>query len=174
VLQRLYERWAVRENVRLGNHVHVGFGSVVWAPHSLRVGNDVYIGKRCTIQCDGEIGSGVLIGNAVGLVGKLDHDYKAVGMPASLAPWIGSPGRRERSDDTRLVVGDDVWIGYGAIVLTGVTVGRGAIVAAGAVVTQDVEPYAIVAGNPARSVGVRFGPDEVLEHERLLFDARSW
>jgi len=173
-LQRLYQRWAVRANVSLGDHVHIGLGSVVWAPHSLRVGSDVYIGKHCTIQCDGEIGNGVLVANSVGLVGKLDHDYRAVGIPATFAPWIGSPTRRSATDDPPLVIGNDVWIGYGAIVVSGVTVGRGAIVAAGAVVTHDVDPYSIVAGNPARPVGVRFGPDEAAEHERLLLRERGW
>ncbi|MDQ7799461.1 MAG: DapH/DapD/GlmU-related protein [Candidatus Edwardsbacteria bacterium] len=50
------------------------------------------------------------------------------------------------------VIEDDVWIGAQAIILPGVRIGRGAIVAAGAVVTKDVEPYAIVGGNPARLI----------------------
>lgn len=48
---------------------------------------------------------------------------------------------------------DDVWIGFNAAILKGVTVGRGAVVGAGAVVTKDVPPYAVVVGNPARQVG---------------------
>lgn len=56
------------------------------------------------------------------------------------------------------VVGNDVWIGRGAKILGGVTIGDGAIVAAYAVVTKDVEPYAIVAGNPAQHRRYRFGP----------------
>lgn len=55
-----------------------------------------------------------------------------------------------------IVVGDDVWIGENAIVCSGVTIGQGAIVAAGAVVTKDVEPYAIVGGNPAKVIKFRF------------------
>jgi len=54
-----------------------------------------------------------------------------------------------------VLIGDRVWIGYRAIVLPGVTIGEGAVVGAGAVVTRDVEPYAIVAGNPARKIGSR-------------------
>lgn len=54
-----------------------------------------------------------------------------------------------------IVIGDDVWIGAQAVVLAGVSIGRGAIVAAGAVVNQDVEPYAIVGGVPARKLGER-------------------
>ena len=54
-----------------------------------------------------------------------------------------------------VVIGDRVWIGYRAIVLPGVTIGEGAVVGAGAVVTKNVGPYAIVAGNPARKIGER-------------------
>ncbi len=63
------------------------------------------------------------------------------------------------------VVGNDVWIGYGATIMPGVTIGDGAIVAAQAVVAADVRPYAVVAGNPAREVKRRFddaGIDELL------------
>lgn len=55
-----------------------------------------------------------------------------------------------------IVVGDDVWFGEKAIICSGVTVGQGAIVAAGAIVTKDVEPYAIVGGNPAKLLKYRF------------------
>lgn len=53
-------------------------------------------------------------------------------------------------------MGDDVWIGENAIVCSGVTIGQGAIVAAGAIVTKDIEPYAIVGGNPAKVIKYRF------------------
>jgi maltose O-acetyltransferase len=54
-----------------------------------------------------------------------------------------------------VVIGDRVWIGYRAIVLPGVQIAEGAVVGAGAVVTRNVEPYTIVAGNPARKIGER-------------------
>lgn len=54
-----------------------------------------------------------------------------------------------------ITIGDYVWIGVNATILKGVTIGEGAVVAAGAVVTKDVEPYAIVAGVPARKIGER-------------------
>lgn len=54
-----------------------------------------------------------------------------------------------------VIIANHVWIAYRAIILPGVTIGEGAVVAAGAVVTKDVEPYTIVAGSPARKVGVR-------------------
>jgi hypothetical protein len=56
----------------------------------------------------------------------------------------------------RVTIGHDVWIGHGAIVLPGRRIGTGAVIAAGAIVTKDVEPYTIVAGNPARVIRPRF------------------
>jgi virginiamycin A acetyltransferase len=85
-------------------------------------------------------------------------------------PWddtmdlvMGSAGRGDTT------VGNDVWIGYRALVLPGVTIGDGAVVASASVVTADVPPYAVVAGNPARVIRMRFEDDDV---ERLL--RASW
>ncbi len=163
--QLVYRRYAVRANVSIGRGVHLGLGTVLWAPKALTIGDNVYIGKGCTIECDGTMGSGVLIGNRVGIVGRKDHDMHAIGIPIRRAPWVGDPDG-PRNDPVE--IGDDVWIGYGAVVLSGVTVGRGAVVAAGAVVTTDVPPYGIVAGNPAELVGVRFSEDERCVHEDRL------
>jgi virginiamycin A acetyltransferase len=72
---------------------------------------------------------------------------------------MGAPSR----GDT--VVGNDVWLGYRALVLPGVTIGHGAIVAAASVVATDIPPYAIVGGNPARVIRRRYDDEDV---ERLL------
>lgn len=87
---------------------------------------------------------------------------------------------------SRVTIGNDVWIGHGAIILPGTRIGTGAVVAAGAIVTKDVGDYEIVAGNPARVIRRRFSADiaaHLLEiawwdwsHERLqaaLHDFRS-
>jgi len=60
-----------------------------------------------------------------------------------------------------IVVGNDVWIGYEAVILQGVTIGDGAIIGARAVVTKDVEPYTIVGGVPAKPIKRRFSPETV-------------
>ena len=70
--------------------------------------------------------------------------------------------------DTR--IGNDVWIGREATIMPGVSIGDGAVVAARAVVTRDVEPYAIVGGNPASLIRMRFSPQQV----HMLLQARWW
>lgn len=170
VLQWAHRRLAVGSTVTLASDVHIGFGSVLWAPRLLTVDAGTYIGRNCTIMCDGRIGRWVSIGNGVGFVGRYDHDFTAIGFPLRRAPWIGDADYRGPGRGLEVVIGDDVWVGFGAIILTGVTVGRGAIVAAGTVVTHDVAPYSIVAGNPARGVGQRFTADVAARHELMLRD----
>ena len=60
-----------------------------------------------------------------------------------------------------VVIGNDVWIGYRAIILSGVTIGDGAVIAAGAVVTKDVPAYGIVGGNPAKLIKKRFDDETI-------------
>lgn len=66
-----------------------------------------------------------------------------------------------------LSIGHDTWIGHGAIVMPGLTIGNGAVIGAGSVVTKDVEPWTIVAGNPARVIRRRFTPEVAEAMERI-------
>jgi acetyltransferase-like isoleucine patch superfamily enzyme len=69
-----------------------------------------------------------------------------------------------------ITIGNDVWIGQSVFVRGGTTIGDGAVIAAGSIVTRDVEPYSIVAGNPARHVRYRFEPPTI----SALLDVRWW
>jgi len=70
----------------------------------------------------------------------------------------------------RTVIGADVWIGQGAMIKAGVKIGVGAVVGAGAIVTKDVAPYVIAAGNPCRPIRLRF-PEDVIQR---LINSRWW
>lgn len=70
----------------------------------------------------------------------------------------------------KVTIGNDVWIGHGAIILQGVQVGDGSIIAAGSVVTKNIEPYTIVAGNPARPIKKRFSENIITE----LLELKWW
>jgi acetyltransferase-like isoleucine patch superfamily enzyme len=156
-----------------GLGLHVGAGTLMWAPDKLVIGDNVYIGKKVNIECNAEIGDFVLIANSVALVGRHDHDFRAIGYPVRFAPWVGSSRKISPWRHEKVVVEQDVWLGYGAIVLTGVRIGRGAIVAAGAVVTKDVEPYSIVSGVPAKVVGERFeSVADIERHEQAIANGR--
>ena len=68
-----------------------------------------------------------------------------------------------------VTIGNDVWIGHGAIVLAGVSIGNGAAIGAGAIVTKDVPPFAIVVGNPGRILRHRFAPEIIAELQRIAW-----
>lgn len=87
------------------------------------------------------------------------------------AEWPeGKDIRGHPSTKGDIIIGNDVWLGYGTIVLSGVTIGDGAVVAAGSVVTNNVQPYSIVGGNPARLIGKRFDDSTIAE----LLKIRWW
>lgn len=79
--------------------------------------------------------------------------------------WEHAMDGKQYPNKGDLIIGNDVWIGYNATIMAGVTIGDGAIIATNATVVKDVEPYSIVGGNPAMEIRKRFAPDII---ERLL------
>jgi len=140
----------------------------MWAKNSITVGDNFYIGKYSQIECDAEIGNNVLFANRVALIGRYDHNFTVPGVPIRLARSIRDKEYNWKGLNERIVIFDDVWVGYGSIILSGVKIGQGSIIAAGSVVTKDVEPYSIYAGNPARKIKERFNSEaEKDEHIRI-------
>ena len=161
------------KNIFIGKNSTFGRGTVFWAPNRINIGNNVYIGKYCTLQADMDIGNNIDIANNVGLVGKYDHDYSQIGVSIKDAPWIGDASYNFKGKNQKIIIEDDVWIGFGAIIFTGIIIHRGAIVAAGSVVTHNVPPYTIVGGNPARVLGQRFTEKEIKAHESVLYSKKG-
>jgi acetyltransferase-like isoleucine patch superfamily enzyme len=137
------------------------------ADGTLVMGNMSYYAPR-VVKFKGDTGR-VIIGNFASVAP--DADFYVGGLHRTewvslygLRTMLELPGAHEdgfthgRGD---IVVGSDTWVTAGCTVLSGVTIGDGAVVGTKAVVTKDVRPYAIVAGNPAREVGRRFSDEQI-------------
>jgi len=121
--------------------------SIIIQRGRLEIGDHVFIGRGCTIVAreSVEIGSHCLIAERVTI---RDQDHRIHGDPAI-------PIRSAGMESAPIKIGNDVWIGAGAVVLKGTTIGDGAVVAANAVVNRNVAENEIVGGVPARHIGMR-------------------
>lgn len=113
---------------------------------TIMIGDDVYLGFESTLSCADRItiGNHVMIAHFASIYDNNNHPIDPRARAANEP--IG------KEDIAPVVIEDNAWIGAHAIVLKGVTIGKGSVVAMGAVVTKDVPPMTVVAGNPARVV----------------------
>ncbi len=126
-----------------------------------RNGEGIYaeIGKFCSIAANVRI-------NALEHPMERLTTHKLSYRPNEYFRYLGVDGEfRARRQAKRVVIGNDVWIGHGAVITPGVTVGHGAVIGANAVVTRDVAPYTVVGGVPAKLIRKRFDDAAI---ERLL------
>ncbi|MEO7044802.1 MAG: DapH/DapD/GlmU-related protein [Ferruginibacter sp.] len=152
----------------IGKHVYIGRLVYLWAKHDITIGDNFYIGKFSQIECDAEIGNNVIFGNHVGLVGRYDHHYQQIGLPIRLASQIRDENYNWKGLNEKIIIEDDVWVGYGSIILSGVTICQGSIIAAGSVVTSNVQPFSIYGGVPAKKIKNRFENEaDLIEHLKL-------
>ena len=124
-------------------------------------GDRLVIGDFCSIACGAKF-----------LFTSANHTLRSLStypFPIFCEAWDTPASEITEAWDNRgdIVIGNDVWIGYEAVILSGVRIGDGAIVAARAVVTKDVEPYTIVGGVPAKPVRRRFAPETIRRLEQL-------
>ena len=136
------------ENLHIGRGVYIGHRAILKGYHDaeMHIGEGSWIGQQCFFHSAGglRIGANVGIGPAVRILTST-HAEAGRALPILHAPIERAP----------VAIEDDADIGVGAIVLPGVRIGRGAQIGAGSVVTSDVEPYAVVAGVPARKLRER-------------------
>ena len=124
------------------------------------INNDrLIIGKFCSIACGAKF-----------IFNSANHTLKSLStytFPLFFEEWDLLKSEVASAWDNKgdIIVGNDVWIGYDAVIMAGVTIGDGAIIGTRAVVTKDVEPYSIVGGVPAKEIRKRFAPDVI---ERLM------
>lgn len=156
-------------NYKIGKNFHAGARVRLWAKSHLEIGRNFYIGRDSQIETNCKIGDHVIFGNRVALVGRYDHNFQQLGVPIRLASQIRDADYSWKGLYETIIIEEDVWIGYGVIVMSGVKIGAGCIIAAGSVVTKDVEAYAVYGGNPAKKVKDRFSTlNEKNEHVELF------
>ena len=139
-------------NIYMGKGSYTGTNTII---------KNAEIGKYCSISWNVSIGG-------------LNHPYQNISMYTDY--WfkktfdvdIKKKGKEDTS--TKVVIGNDVWIGAGAIILNGVNIGSGCVIGAGSIVTKSIEPYSVVVGNPANQIKKRFS-DQVIE---LLMKLQWW
>ena len=131
------------------NNLRIGKRTYLNGLENISFKDNVYISTDSKILTSEKtkikIGNYVMIANNVMILGG-NHNISRTDIPMMLQ------GKGKEGD---IIIEDDVWIGAGSIILTGVTIGKGSVVAAGSVVTKDVAEYTIVGGNPAKFIKKR-------------------
>ena len=145
-----------RENCQIGDYCHIRGEILVTGNGSFKIGHHSFIGEGSRIwsQKSIQIGSYVLISHLVDIHDSNSHslDWRDRRSEAIYLFENGFPARNETFYSSPVIIEDDVWIGFKSSILKGVRIGRGAIVGACSVVTKDVPPYTLVAGNPAKII----------------------
>jgi acetyltransferase-like isoleucine patch superfamily enzyme len=141
VSMRLRARLLRAFGATVGEGVHIRGGLLVLERFGISIGNGAYIGDGCTFDCSAPIRVG-------------DHVFIAYGVTLVTGTHAIGPHECRAGEwlPRGITIGDGCWIGARAVILPGVHIGSGAVVGAGSVVTRDVAPDTVVAGNPARLI----------------------
>jgi len=157
---RLHEKVSFNDS-EIGRYSYVGPNSVL---------NKVVIGRFCSIGANVRVVYGTH--PTCGFISTSPIFYSQQGQCGET--WGASIGvyfnEYKLVNGKSMIIGNDVWIGEGALLLEGIRIGNGSIVAAGSVVVKDVEDFEIVGGNPAKHIRYRFGVDD----RKKIKDSQWW
>lgn len=146
--------------VKRNNNVTVGAGSIVEGSilfdkdnASISIGQNSFIGGSALVSAERiEIGNDVLIAWGCWVVDHNSHSVIWRQRSNDVKDWYHGKKDWTNISRAKIVIADKAWIGFNSIILKGVTIGEGSVIGAGSVVTKDVPPYTVVAGNPARVI----------------------
>ena len=148
---------------KIGKNFVRGKGAIIQKNESI-IGHNVYIGPYSYIGPKTIIGNFCMLSDNVNIIGR-DHNFDCAGIPIILA------GRPDKQPYT--ILEDDVWIGHGVTIMRGLKIGEGSIIGANSVVTKDIPPYTIYAGNPAKFLRFRFTDTDINIHKNFLKRTRE-
>lgn len=132
---------------KAGKGINIEHGAFFGSGGGIEIGDFSGLGLNCRVSGPLTIGHNVMMGPDV-MIYTQNHNFSDTSIPMI---------KQGNTEKKKVTIGNDVWIAARVIILPGVTVGDGAVIGAGAVVTKDVPPYAIVAGNPAKVIKYRKG-----------------
>lgn len=133
------------------HHIHIGNNSTIFGYFKfISVKGCLYVGDNLIA--------------AQGLTVVTDNHVRNVG---TLIKDMSNVEKNTKFSD--VIIEDDVWLGSNVTILPGVTIGRGAFVGAGAVIRKTIPPYSVVIGNPQQIIGFNLSPEEIVEHEKVLY-----
>lgn len=142
-------------NSKIGRHSYVGYDSEVIS---------------CDIGAFCSIASGLVVGGAKHPLGWVSTSPAFYNTESGNRSHLGNLSIDRTA---RTTIGNDVWIGSRATIMQGVTIGNGAVIGAGAIVTKDVDPYAIVAGCPAKIIRYRFDKEVIVQLQKTEWWLKS-
>ena len=159
---RSFIRFKIRQPwIRTNGMTRIHSSVSLSSPHKqISFGHHVQLGPHCHISADIQFGNYVLCAAYVSFIGKNEHRFDIPGSTVWNSP---------RGIDKPTIIGNDVWIGHGSIIIGGVNIGDGCVIAAGSVVTKDIPAFCIVGGNPAKIIKKRFESEaEATIHAKYL------
>jgi acetyltransferase-like isoleucine patch superfamily enzyme len=137
--------------LRKGTNLIIGPNSYLYPTKHIIIGNNVFIGRNVTISTSSSgrspisLGHDIMLAERVMIIGG-NHDFSRVDIP------INKQGEGKQG---AILLEDDVWVGAGSIILSGVTIGKGTVIGAGSVVSKSIPEYSIAVGNPAKVIKSR-------------------
>jgi acetyltransferase-like isoleucine patch superfamily enzyme len=137
--------------LKCGSKIVCALGVKIYPAKHITIGRSVFLGRGVTISTSNSGNSPITIGNDV----MFAQDVMIIGGNHAVADITVPIRMQGEGKQGAIIIGNDVWVGARAIVLTGVTIGDGAVIGAGAIVTRSIPANAIVVGNPARVVAMR-------------------
>jgi acetyltransferase-like isoleucine patch superfamily enzyme len=154
---RINENCKIYQSKILGD-VEIGRYTSIWGPgtHIISHLNPITIGKFCSIA-------------RYVSIQEANHKIDRVSSYHFSSNIFGETNTNDLTSKGTITIGNDVWVGAHAIILSGVTIGNGAVIGAGSVVTSDVPPYAIVGGNPAKVIRYRFSNELIKRIQELCW-----